>query len=135
MSIDENIQRGIKKRTTLEKDDLAEQFTDIFSEALKTFMTKLNSGDIEVNSLTDMQRVFVMWQEITQYNEKMEADSSGIAGALPQLSSKESAVVREANILTEDGESVDLTKKTPEEIQELGNQLISAMNNENAGGA
>ena len=65
----------------------------------------------------------------------MEADSSGIAGALPQLSSKESAVVREANILTEDGESVDLTKKTPEEIQELGNQLISAMNNENAGGA
>ena len=70
MSIDENIQRGIKKRVSLEKDDLAEQFTDIFSEALKTFMTKLNSGDIEVNSLTDMQRVFVMWQEITQYNEK-----------------------------------------------------------------
>lgn len=130
MSVSDNIQREVIKQMPINQNEVAEQFTSVFTLALSKFMDRLATGRIEITDFVDLQRVYTMWVEITQYKELA---GGGEGGALPELRTTEVSALVESGVVSEDGETVDLTTKSEDDLEEMARKMMNAVNNGNAG--
>lgn len=129
MSMRDNIESGIRNRKALASDNIVDQFTEALSIALDKFLKRLNSGQLEIDNITDLQRVYIMWKEIIEFNEM----KNGNNGALPEIKSNEIRALEEHGILGEDATKIDLTSKSQEDMNRIALDLMNSINNKNAG--
>ena len=129
MSMQENIRSGVNRRRQVDSGNVADMFTEALTIALDKFLKKLNSGQLEVDNITDLQRVYIMWKEIVEFNEL----KAGSGSALPEIRSKELMVLEDSGIVDPNNGTVDLAEKSPQELEAMAYELMNAINNENAG--
>lgn len=130
MAMSDNIKREVTKQTPLTSDTILDSFNNVVLASLEKFMLRLANGQIEMNDFVDLQRVYTMAVEINGFKEMGSGDGSG---ALPELRSGEFGALKESGIVSEDGENVDLSEKSRDELNEMALKLMNAVNNENAG--
>lgn len=107
---------------------LAKRFTNVFYNMLSVAITDIESGKLKAENLNEVQRLYMMWKEIVDYQEMMNSGGSG-EGTLPELTSREVKVLDKAGIDTETTERLE--DMSDEEVQKFALGLMEASNQNN----
>ena len=95
---------------------------------LSVAITDIESGKLKAENLNEVQRLYMMWKEIVDYQEMMNSGGSG-EGTLPELTSREVKVLDKAGIDTETTEHLE--DMSDEEVQKFALGLMEASNQNN----
>lgn len=132
-SIRENLDK--KKKDKDSKIAMADKFNDASTVLINKFMAEVTAGNIELDGVTDLMRLFQIY---TQINDIKSGDSEG-TGQLPALTKAQhdimdAVVTVRGNEDDEDSAYLDmdeLEKLTSEDIGKLMAQREITMNKEN----
>lgn len=131
MSMSDRLKSGVRSKQALASDTVVEKFTEALTIALEKFLSRLNNGQIPIEDMTDLHRVYTMWKEIVEFNEMRNSNTGGM---LPEIRTSEIMALEESGIVSEDGHTVDLSTKSDEEMEMLALNLMNAINKENEEG-
>lgn len=125
----EDILRNIKKFTPIgdSKEALAERFTDVFQGLLSKAITDMESGKLQVSNMTELQRVYTMWKEVTDYQSILD-DRNNATGTLPAISSRGLQAMDKSGV---EDNTKHLEEMTDEESMSFIMQMMSAQNKDN----
>lgn len=116
------------------KEDTLSNFNKASLKLAKRFLDKVNNGYIDINDINDFQRIFAMFMQI---NEIEERGLSGEGSGAPQLTVKDRQVLEDSMKFndTPDGDGyVDndsVENMTTEDVAKLLEETERAMNEEN----
>lgn len=133
-NIEESLKDRIERQKKLNQESLEEvsqEFITGTGKLLKDFNKKIESGSVEINDLTDLQKIYVVFRDMTALVQNSSAGGAG-GYSTPELKGSEmnafSKVVPEAK---DSDDEVDISGLSQEETEELVNSVTDAMNSEN----
>lgn len=129
MSIRDNLEAGMRAKKAIGSDEVVERFTEALTVSLDKFLSRLNNGQIPIEDMTDLHRVYTMWKEIVEFNELREGGSG--SGMLPEIKTSEIRALEDSGIVSDEGGTVNLEEKSQEELEQLAINLMNAVNMEN----
>ena len=94
-----DLRKTVEKRKPMgsTEDELAERFTGAFQSLLTKAITDIESGRLRVDNFTELQRVYMMWKEVTDYQYLLENQGNG-EGTLPALNTRAASVIAKAGL-------------------------------------
>lgn len=130
-----------KKKKRDPKDELKEVFNEAGLQAMKSFISNMQTGAVQIDDSADVYRLFQMFMQLNDLSEGGEG-----SGALPKLPNVQTEVFSdlvEKQVRVEDGEEVEedvinLSKfedMSDEEVEEMLKKRERDLNIANEGGA
>ncbi len=116
------------------KEDTLTNFNKASLKLAKRFLDKVNDGYVEISDINDFQRIFAMFMQINEIEEK---GMSGEGGGAPQLTVKDRQVLEDAMQFndTPDGDGYadvsSIESMTTEDVSKLLEETERAMNEQN----
>lgn len=106
------------------------------STLLEQGMVKVKKGEIQIQDPNDIIRLWAVMEKVTDYQDVIESRDSNSTGILPEISTREAAVLGVTQEQNSDGEVIN-SPLDEEEIAELDpeeifSNLTDAMNKDNA---
>ncbi|AIW03354.1 hypothetical protein CPT_Mater197 [Bacillus phage Mater] len=131
----DNIRKRMEKKkvSMSSESEVRELLNDSISTSLLKFIQRLQSGDIPIDNMSDLARVYGMYKEINGITEAME----GRAGqsALPEINMKQGKAledtIQEGKITTDEEGRLDVMDMSTDDVAELIRQFDIAQNKEN----
>ncbi|QQO40633.1 hypothetical protein 000TH008_205 [Bacillus phage 000TH008] len=137
MSMADNIRNKIKKKK--DSGTSVEQILDVFNEAtsksVKLHLQKMLTGEIAIDSVSDLHRLFSIWKELNEIEGMIEG--GGGQAALPEINMKQEKVfqdqIEDGKISTDEEGHLDVMDMDESEMTELIRQMDIAQNRINEG--
>jgi len=134
MSMTDELRRKVEKKKsgTTSSAEVLDLLNEAMSKSLKQYLIRLNAGEIPIDNIADLQRVFGMFKEANNIEEALEGNSG--AGALPEISMKVEKAIDEQvqkGKMSEDEEGLDVMNMSAEDVAELVRNFDIAQNSEN----
>ncbi|QQO41150.1 hypothetical protein 015DV002_196 [Bacillus phage 015DV002] len=137
MSMADNIRNKIKKKK--DNGTSVEQILDVFNEAtsksVKLHLQKMLTGEIAIDSVSDLHRLFSIWKELNEIEGMIEG--GGGQAALPEINMKQEKVfqdqIEDGKISTDEEGHLDVMDMDESEMTELIRQMDIAQNRINEG--
>lgn len=129
----EDIQDRVKRNGIIDSGKVNDEFLEAFSQVLLQFLRDFQSGHIKVESVTDLQRIYLFYKELINYKEKMEEDTSA-QGAAPEIRANEHRALSSSNVIERDDsgeEKVDLNNLSQDDLGKMLDSMTKAMNTDN----
>lgn len=125
----EELRRNVEKNKPLGKttEELAPRFTSAFQSLLTKAITDIESGRLSIDNFTELQRVYMMWKEVVDYQSIIEGQSSA-QGVLPAITTRGSIALDKAG-LTED--TSNLEEMSDEDMTKVIMGMMQASNLDN----
>lgn len=137
MSMADNIKNKIKKKkdNSTSIEDILDVFNEATSKSVKLHVQKMLSGEIAVDSVSDLHRLFSIWKEINEIDGMIEG--GGGQAALPEINMKQDKVfqdqIESGKISTNEEGQLDVMDMDEGEMSELIRQMDIAQNRINEG--
>ncbi|AGB62624.1 hypothetical protein [Bacillus phage phiAGATE] len=136
MSMAENIKKRLsQKKDGTSESQVRELMNTATSKMLEQFLQRVTTGEIPIDNVADLQRVFLLYKEINGINDAMEG--AGGQGTLPEINMKQDKVIQdvtsEGTVTIDDEGNLDVSDLSVEEAAELVRQMDIAQNAENEG--
>lgn len=140
MSVKDELNR-MKEPSSKEK--LMSDFNRVTSTMLKTALSKIGNGSMEISDATDLEKIYRIYKDINGIQDTMDGQGSG---ALPELNAGQEHVIEQrvkvhVNTDTDDKGNIvqkktikleDLAKLSAEETHDMIHEHEKIANNENA---
>ena len=128
MAIDE-LRRNVEKNKPLGKttEELAPRFTSAFQSLLTKAITDIESGRLSIDNFTELQRVYMMWKEVVDYQGIIDGQSNA-QGVLPAITTRGTVALDKAG-LTED--TSNLEDMSDEDMTKVIMGMMQASNLDN----
>lgn len=132
-----NIEESLKDRLERQKklnqeslEEVSQEFITGTGKLLRDFNKKIESGSVVINDLTDLQKIYVVFRDMTSLVQTSSAGAGGYS--TPELKGSEMSAFSKAVPDAKEGEDeVDISGLSQEETEELINGVTDAMNSEN----
>lgn len=139
-SIRDNLDRV--KNEAHAKQEVAKAFNVSAKKLIDKFMDRVTNGDIELDSVQDMSKIYGIWKDIND----LDIDGNSGTGAIPELNmAEEGSIESRLNVVKTtavdmDGQTSvkkevnleDLANLSVEDVNQLMNDRGKVLNDENA---
>jgi len=134
MSMADNIRKKMQKKKGMSSEsEVRELLNDSLSLSLLKFIQRLQSGDIPIDNMADLTRVYGMYKEINGITEAMEGKMG--QSALPEINMKQDKALEETiqdgKITADEEGRLDVMDLSTEDVAKLLHQFDMAQNKEN----
>lgn len=128
MAINE-LRRNVEKNKPLGKttEELAPRFTSAFQSLLTKAITDIESGRLSIDNFTELQRVYMMWKEVVDYQSIIDGQNNA-KGVLPAITTRGTVALDKAG-LTED--TSNLEDMSDEDMTKVIMGMMQAANLDN----
>lgn len=135
MSMADEIRNKInkKKKVLSSEEQVRELLNESLSVSLLQYLQRLLAGEIPIDNMSDLARVYGIYKEVNNINDAME----GLSGqsTLPEINMRQERVLNEAvsggKVDVNEEERLDVTDMSTEDVADLIRQMDIAQNKAN----
>ncbi|UPI12313.1 hypothetical protein [Bacillus phage SBSphiJ6] len=135
MSMADEIRNKInkKKKVLSSEEQVRELLNESLSVSLLQYLQRLLAGEIPIDNMSDLARVYGIYKEVNNINDAME----GLSGqsTLPEINMRQERVLNEAvsggKVDVNEEERLDVTDMSTEDVADLIRQMDLAQNKAN----
>ncbi|AYJ75686.1 hypothetical protein BSP18_052 [Bacillus phage BSP18] len=135
MSMADEIRNKInkKKKVLSSEEQVRELINESISVSLLQYLQRLLAGEIPIDNMSDLARVYGIYKEVNNLNDAME----GLSGqsTLPEINMRQERVLNEAvsggKVDVNEEERLDVTDMSTEDVADLIRQMDLAQNKAN----
>ncbi|AGY47317.1 terminase small subunit [Bacillus phage phiNIT1] len=135
MSMADEIRNKInkKKKVLSSEEQVRELINESISVSLLQYLQRLLAGEIPIDNMSDLARVYGIYKEVNNINDAME----GLSGqsTLPEINMRQERVLNEAvsggKVDVNEEERLDVTDMSTEDVADLIRQMDLAQNKAN----
>lgn len=135
MSMADEIRNKInkKKKVLSSEEQVRELINESVSVSLLQYLQRLLAGEIPIDNMSDLARVYGIYKEVNNINDAME----GLSGqsTLPEINMRQERVLNEAvsggKVDVNEEERLDVTDMSTEDVADLVRQMDLAQNKAN----
>ncbi|QZA69718.1 hypothetical protein 035JT004_227 [Bacillus phage 035JT004] len=137
MSMADEIRNKInkKKQVFSSEAQVRELLNDSLSKTLLHYLQRLNTGEIPIDNMSDLARVYGIYKELNNINDAME----GLAGqsTLPEINMKQDKVfddnIQDGKITSDEEGMLNVMDMSEEDVAALVREFDIAQNKANEG--
>lgn len=125
----EDLRRTVEKHKPLGniQEELAPRFTGAFQSLLTKAITDIESGKLRVENFTELQRVYMMWKEVVDYQSIIDGQAN-TQGIIPALDTRTARVYEQAGI---EDDTAHLEELDEEQMTNVIMNMLQASNQNN----
>ncbi|UPI11806.1 hypothetical protein [Bacillus phage SBSphiJ1] len=135
MSMADEIRNKInkKKKVLSSEEQVRELLNESLSVSLLQYLQRLLAGEIPIDNMSDLARVYGIYKEVNNINDAME----GLSGqsTLPEINMRQERVLNEAvsggKVDVNEEERLEVTDMSTEDVADLIRQMDLAQNKAN----
>lgn len=135
MSMADEIRNKInkKKKVLSSEEQVRELLNESLTVSLLQYLQRLLAGEIPIDNMSDLARVYGIYKEVNNINDAME----GLSGqsTLPEINMRQERVLNEAvsggKVDVNEEERLDVTDMSTEDVADLIRQMDIAQNKAN----
>ncbi|UPI12057.1 hypothetical protein [Bacillus phage SBSphiJ4] len=137
MSMADEIRNKInkKKKVLSSEEQVRELLNESLSVSLLQYLQRLLAGEIPIDNMSDLARVYGIYKEVNNINDAME----GLAGqsTLPEINMKQDKVfddnIKDGKITSDEEGMLDVMDMSEEDVAALVREFDIAQNKANEG--
>lgn len=137
MSMADEIRNKInkKKKVLSSEEQVRELINESISVSLLQYLQRLLAGEIPIDNMSDLARVYGIYKEVNNINDAME----GLAGqsTLPEINMKQDKVfddnIKDGKITSDEEGMLDVMDMSEEDVAALVREFDIAQNKANEG--
>ncbi len=137
MAMADNIKKNVQKKNGMfdSQEELRNKLNVALSSSMEQFIKKLDLGEIALDNIADVVRVFSVYKELNGIDEMMSGQQG--AGMLPEINMRQEKVVDDmvnnGKMVADEEGRIDVSAMNEDDMKELIRQMDIAQNTENEG--